>query len=116
MSRSYPFCQIFSLNLGSKNDEKIEQSLLCPGRRTFWSYFRRLEQLLIFALLFFFLLLNSLGIMPHAEADLSIPWGIVALLLFVTGAYGYWAVTRVMLMVFWSGICAPKYSNTTTRS
>ncbi|KAF9308013.1 hypothetical protein BG003_011749 [Podila horticola] len=33
-------------------------------------------------------------IMPHAEADLSIPWGVLSLLLFVTGVYGYWAVTR----------------------
>ncbi|KAG0034432.1 hypothetical protein BGZ81_004682 [Podila clonocystis] len=36
----------------------------------------------------------SRWIMPHAAADLSIPWGIVSLLLFVTGVYGYWAVTK----------------------
>ncbi|KAF9426198.1 hypothetical protein BGZ94_006832 [Podila epigama] len=33
-------------------------------------------------------------IMPHAESDLFIPWGVVSLFLFCTGAYGYWAVTR----------------------
>ncbi|KAF9336398.1 hypothetical protein BG006_008805 [Podila minutissima] len=31
----------------------------------------------------------SRWIMPHAEAGLSIPWGIISLLLSVTGAYGY---------------------------
>ncbi|KAG0075336.1 hypothetical protein BGZ92_002952, partial [Podila epicladia] len=36
----------------------------------------------------------SRWIMPHAEADLSIPWGVISLLLSVTGVYGYWAVTR----------------------
>ncbi|GJJ72162.1 hypothetical protein EMPS_04519 [Entomortierella parvispora] len=33
-------------------------------------------------------------IMPHAETDLAIPWAIVCILLFITGAYGFWAVTR----------------------
>ncbi|KAG0262403.1 hypothetical protein BG011_010200 [Mortierella polycephala] len=33
-------------------------------------------------------------IMPHAELDLSLPWAIVSLLLFVTGAYGLWATTK----------------------
>lgn len=32
--------------------------------------------------------------MPHAETDLAIPWAIVCILLFLTGVYGFWAVTR----------------------
>lgn len=33
--------------------------------------------------------------MPHAETDLAIPWAIVSILLFFTGAYGLYAVTKV---------------------
>lgn len=50
--------------------------------------------------------------MPHAEAGLSIPWGVISFLLSVTGAYGYWAVTRVMLMVFGSeSLSCPNYTS-----
>ncbi|KAK3807585.1 MAG: hypothetical protein J3Q66DRAFT_355790 [Benniella sp.] len=33
-------------------------------------------------------------IMPHAALDLTIPWGVVSLLLFFTGAYGLYATTK----------------------
>ncbi|KAF9931738.1 hypothetical protein FBU30_009662 [Linnemannia zychae] len=33
-------------------------------------------------------------IMPHAENDLSIPWGVICILLMLTGAYGMWASVK----------------------
>lgn len=42
-----------------------------------------------------FVLSCAIGIMPHAETDLAIPWAIVCLLLMITGAYGLWASTKV---------------------
>ncbi|KAF9924750.1 hypothetical protein FBU30_005353 [Linnemannia zychae] len=33
-------------------------------------------------------------IMPHAALDLTLPWAIVSLLLFITGVYGYWGTTK----------------------
>lgn len=36
-----------------------------------------------------------LGIMPHAETDLAIPWAVVCILLLITGLYGVWACTKV---------------------
>ncbi|KAI1320947.1 hypothetical protein EDD11_009270 [Mortierella claussenii] len=33
-------------------------------------------------------------IMPHAETDLAIPWAVVCILLFFTGAYGIWATQK----------------------
>ncbi|KAG0336233.1 hypothetical protein BG000_006787 [Podila horticola] len=44
--------------------------------------------------LIFMILCFGRWIMPHAETDLSIPWAVVCILLFLTGVYGYWAVTR----------------------
>ncbi|ORZ18394.1 hypothetical protein BCR41DRAFT_352301 [Lobosporangium transversale] len=44
---------------------------------------------LVFAILSF-----GRWIMPHAETDLYIPWGVVCILLFVTGIYGTWATAK----------------------
>ncbi|KAK3830455.1 MAG: hypothetical protein JOS17DRAFT_160998 [Linnemannia elongata] len=32
--------------------------------------------------------------MPHAENDLWIPWGVICILLMITGVYGVWATTK----------------------
>ncbi|KAF8930534.1 hypothetical protein BGZ58_008189 [Dissophora ornata] len=50
----------------------------------------------LYAVVGFVFMVLSFGrwIMPHAETDLAIPWAIVCLLLFFTGAYGFWATTR----------------------
>ena len=44
---------------------------------------------------FLLLLANDVGIMPHAELDLTIPWGVISFLLMITGIYGIWALTKV---------------------
>ncbi|KAK3841657.1 MAG: hypothetical protein J3R72DRAFT_475331 [Linnemannia gamsii] len=49
-----------------------------------------------YTLVGFVFMIVSFGrwIMPHAENDLSIPWGIICILLMITGAYGVWATTK----------------------
>ncbi|KAF9427853.1 hypothetical protein BGZ94_004006 [Podila epigama] len=42
----------------------------------------------------FMILCFGRWIMPHAETDLAIPWAVVCILLFITGVYGFWAVTK----------------------
>ncbi|KAF9128634.1 hypothetical protein BGX30_014261 [Mortierella sp. GBA39] len=49
-----------------------------------------------YALVGFVFMILSFGhwIMPHAENDLSIPWGVICILLLITGIYGVWATTK----------------------
>ncbi|KAF9323078.1 hypothetical protein BKA57DRAFT_534786 [Linnemannia elongata] len=49
-----------------------------------------------YALVGFVFMILSFGrwIMPHAENDLSIPWGVICILLLITGVYGVWATTK----------------------
>ncbi|KAF9965149.1 hypothetical protein BGZ70_005329 [Mortierella alpina] len=49
-----------------------------------------------YAIIGFVFTILSFGrwIMPHAETDLAIPWAVVCILLFFTGAYGFWATTK----------------------
>ncbi|KAF9907040.1 hypothetical protein EC991_011344 [Linnemannia zychae] len=50
----------------------------------------------LYAIIGFVFMILSFGrwIMPHAENDLSIPWGVICILLFITGVYGVWATTK----------------------
>ncbi|KAF9950758.1 hypothetical protein BGZ65_006395 [Modicella reniformis] len=50
----------------------------------------------IYTILGFAFTILSFGrwIMPHAETDLAVPWGVVCILLFLTGAYGLYATTK----------------------
>ncbi|KAG9069775.1 hypothetical protein KI688_009100 [Linnemannia hyalina] len=49
-----------------------------------------------YAVVGFVFMILSFGrwIMPHAENDLSIPWGVICILLLFTGVYGVWATTK----------------------
>ncbi|KAG0285347.1 hypothetical protein BGZ96_010379 [Linnemannia gamsii] len=51
---------------------------------------------LVYAIIGFVFAILCFGrwIMPHAALDLTLPWAIVCLLLFATGAYGYWGATK----------------------
>ncbi|KAF8929417.1 hypothetical protein BGZ47_001063 [Haplosporangium gracile] len=49
-----------------------------------------------YAVIGFVFMILSFGrwIMPHAENDLSIPWGVLCILLLITGIYGVWATIK----------------------
>ncbi|KAG0295039.1 hypothetical protein BGZ96_012702 [Linnemannia gamsii] len=49
-----------------------------------------------YAVIGFVFMILSFGrwIMPHAENDLAIPWGVLCILLMITGIYGVWATTK----------------------